>query len=1162
MYRDHKTIIDETGGNDLYLIVGLLEFSDPGDPKNLFRAPLVLLPVRLSQVGTRGRGGRIEYRLEYSGEAVEKNHSLSEKLRIDYGIELPDLVEDTLQDAYLKSVEAAISTFASKGWRVLRRMSVGLLSFAKLAMWRDLDPKNWPAERSLVSHLLIQRIIGGSAGDEDPPGQLREEYHVDHLDPTLAAPGFPLVTEADVSQYTAIVDAVNRDAGLVIEGPPGTGKSQTITNLIAIFIAQGKSVLLMAEKMAALRVVYDRLERAGLGTFCLQLHGHNTNKKEVLGDLAQRLALSGVATADVARKREDLKRLKSSLLDYSKRVSVVIGPARRPLFDAIWHVENIRCRLPPTADALAAELAPDITAAPDEERFERLKRTLDNLGIEWGAMPGEARDAYAGMSPHQYREAMRLRAEESFKSLLDAIKLAQDQLGQLNLLRQAPFAGSVRCLFEVGAAATDRPIEALPATTPSDFVVRALRDGNLVRVRMQLDQIDQLIDQVRQIDQTFDYRAPDMAAKTVRARLCAASLMVKRTSAETRLSDLMRDQENYSGVLDAMQMLPQSAAPILGLSGRVARTTEEFDAGLADVSDLTKGPDLLLLHARPSLARDIAMVLLEKALAIAKELDEERQRLTRQFVLARDADADAIDHVAETIARNTGAFAIFSADYRSARRAVKALLVGGGRYRRDPAFISDLRACANHLRQCVAFVEDRDFKATFGGLFAGQKTDWNILRSCIEVAQGFKRRCGSVAANALLADWEGHLERMRNAATETRRNLTVIAAWFTKYGDEGGLATRPVAEIHAALLPAVTELQTTRSFLCSGWCSSEVSLANLIKACDGFLSAKKLESALADSAVVKNVVGAEWMGATTRVDLLRLGLDWADSATKETATEPTLLACFVSDYGGLDSGRMQAFRACAKTFLGTANAHLREMELFGELDVRLWIGFDSQLAALADKTRLRASQLDHLPAYGRWVVARRSVREAGLGTIIEFVADGRLLPNCCADFSEYPLYYRDIQNAMESDEELRMFARAGHENLRKKFSDLDKEILRINAAELRANQSARHVPRGNGAGSPSQYTESSLIRNEIGKQKRHIPIRQLMSRARLAVRALKPCFLMSPLSVARYLDAASGGTPVCSPRISKPRLTSREEIGAKLRSSWPTSFATSSAGRR
>ncbi|HTF68042.1 MAG TPA: AAA domain-containing protein, partial [Edaphobacter sp.] len=134
-------------------------------------------------------------------------------------------------------------------WSIRRHVTLALLSFGKLLMYRDLDPKTWPAGQRIAQHPLVRELFEGS---KNPDIALAEEYPIDA--PELVKDVPHLIRDADSSQHSALVHAL-RGQNLVIEGPPGTGKSQTITNLIAAVLAKGKTVLFVAEKLAALEVV-------------------------------------------------------------------------------------------------------------------------------------------------------------------------------------------------------------------------------------------------------------------------------------------------------------------------------------------------------------------------------------------------------------------------------------------------------------------------------------------------------------------------------------------------------------------------------------------------------------------------------------------------------------------------------------------------------------------------------------------------------------------------------------------------------------------------------------------------------------------------------------------------------------------------------------------
>jgi hypothetical protein len=162
---------------------------------------------------------------------------------------------------------------------VLDEAALGTFNFQKLAMWRDLD-----GTRDLIAASAVCRAV---AGDPDARMRLRppsELPRADDLDRVAPPASVYHVLDTDSSQHEAIA-AVTGGASLVLDGPPGTGKSQTIANLIAEYLAAGKSVLFVSEKAAALDVVHRRLQDRRLGDFCLACHSHKADKREVVAEL-------------------------------------------------------------------------------------------------------------------------------------------------------------------------------------------------------------------------------------------------------------------------------------------------------------------------------------------------------------------------------------------------------------------------------------------------------------------------------------------------------------------------------------------------------------------------------------------------------------------------------------------------------------------------------------------------------------------------------------------------------------------------------------------------------------------------------------------------------------------------------------------------------------
>lgn len=298
---DAKTAEEEQGLNILYLAMGFLQWRESSSSETPREAPLILLPVQLI------RNERTStYDILCRDDDIATNLPLQQRLRTDFGILLPEIEEgeDWKPSDYFAQVRDAIS--GQPGWALdADGMQLGFFSFAKLLMHRDLDPATWPegafAENDLLRGLLTE-------GFEAPMPIFGPD---DRLDDILDPAEIVQVIDADASQ-TKVIEEVRRGASLVVQGPPGTGKSQTITNLIAAAAHDGKTVLFVAEKMAALSVVHDRLVRAGLRDICLELHSRTANKKALAQELGRTLMASAQAlpgTPDPARLRSTRDRL-------------------------------------------------------------------------------------------------------------------------------------------------------------------------------------------------------------------------------------------------------------------------------------------------------------------------------------------------------------------------------------------------------------------------------------------------------------------------------------------------------------------------------------------------------------------------------------------------------------------------------------------------------------------------------------------------------------------------------------------------------------------------------------------------------------------------------------------------------------------------------------
>lgn len=291
LYRKARTDLEEGGTNTLYLALGFLKWKKSATEDKIYRAPLVLLPVKLERRSALSGVVMVQHEDE-----PRFNLTLLELLRQDFDLSIPGLEGELPKDEQGIDVELIWRTIRSAvrempGFEVVHDVVVGTFSFAKYLMWKDLVDRADLLKESPVVRQIIERSGGDGFGDREAfPKSGDLDIQVDPAELFTPLP-------ADSSQIAAIV-ASARGHSFVLDGPPGCGKSQTIANMIAHNLALGRRVLFVAEKRAALEVVQRRLTDKELGPFCLELHSAKATKSAVLRQLDQAWSTRDELTAE------------------------------------------------------------------------------------------------------------------------------------------------------------------------------------------------------------------------------------------------------------------------------------------------------------------------------------------------------------------------------------------------------------------------------------------------------------------------------------------------------------------------------------------------------------------------------------------------------------------------------------------------------------------------------------------------------------------------------------------------------------------------------------------------------------------------------------------------------------------------------------------------
>lgn len=355
-----RTYRQETGANNLFLAIGMLSWNFKGQP---LKSPLVLVPVRIERVA---KSAEFRITLDDTGESTP-NFSLLEKLRRELGIELPEMwapiqdqsgidIKETFRKLQGSLIEAGVS-----GFHVTEEVHLAILQFSKFRLWKDLD-EHWEefTNNPVVNHLALQ----AHEVFDDPV----KEPNYEDLDELLL--GCPL--PADGSQLRAISHAI-AGRSFVLEGPPGTGKSQTITNMLARAMVEGKKVLFVAEKAQALSVVKNRLDSVGLGALTLDVHEKSSSPAQIK---AQILAALDASVSFEAGKVEDTRRTLDAshqlLTQYAEKASRK-NAAGLSLYEALNDALEPREGIPPLS------IPDELVATSSEERLASLREATRNI---------------------------------------------------------------------------------------------------------------------------------------------------------------------------------------------------------------------------------------------------------------------------------------------------------------------------------------------------------------------------------------------------------------------------------------------------------------------------------------------------------------------------------------------------------------------------------------------------------------------------------------------------------------------------------------------------------------------------------------------------------------------------------------------------------------
>lgn len=1081
-----NTWVQETGLNVLQAAFGCLEWAPPNETRHSF-SPLVLLPLSMER--SKGPSGAI-YKLRGAGEPAEMNHVLAEKLRLEHGVELPTFEGGSIE-AYLETVADAAPP--GLAWRVRRYVTIGVFPSSRMAMYHDLDTS---AEDFAIND-AVSTLLGGtpSSGAESP---FAPEYEVDapHIEAKVAG----LVSDADSSQFSVLVDLAE-NKNLAVEGPPGTGKSQTIVNAIAAAMGEGKKVLFVAEKTAALNVVRSRLEALGLGEFLLPLQAERASRDQVVQSLRDRLELGTVVTRSNHEKHKALfQQSRAEIDEYIQLLNERFAESDMSVRDVLTKA---------AASAPVLEALPQTARRPQvssagtytKDSIEHLKEKAEYLESVWRSAQ-EAEWFWQGCQPAVLTRVF-------VESLLERVRGVAEVFEDLVEKRRS---------LEAFDCPADLPLEEIKRLGPAVAALSAEAYPDIDRLRDASvpDRLSDLKTAIDALERHLSRRSKLSEAVTDPDR---AGLPAELE----RLAELCLDHDFESASPEAISELVEKDRRVL--DGLTAKATE-VKAFLEEVPELgaydgakinraralVEGMPPGVLALRATIPHDPAnLAPLEGAAANSRALRADRERLSHLFDLGQRIRSAEVAKAAATL-RSAGFLARFGADFRTAKTLFRQITQRPSAAFKPAAAARELSELADWKRKVEMLENDSVIAAACGEKFQGLDTDFDSILALFGFYQRVDEELPGIDQRALR-------RFLKSADSDLLHELPEpgIGSRYSLSEIDRELDER--AQLLGEQEKAASEIDTLAAQLRE---PSQVSQKRLT------ILAAEVEAYQTERDGLNDLAVCRWMGALTgSIDQslieLRKILKGAELA----------VAC-----GPFKAQALEAVRS------NTADSLVTLFDAIDELTAKANEALEAvcsdagiEPARFADLTPDEAAQALKLASadsegfmlHARVQDAVQPFRDLGLGWFIDdLLAESRGL-NDLSEAVEAMLFQAfAIELSERYGPELRRFTGQYLDDAREKFAKRDRKQI-ISAREFLAQRIANTArpPSGRDHGRVSEYTQLGLIRHECSKSKRHVSVRELVKRAGDAMQELKPCWMMSPLAVAQYIPKGSLKFDLC-----------------------------------
>lgn len=1091
---------EEQGINILYLSFGFIEWRDgKGASANTIRSPLILVPVTLVLDSLNS-----PYTITKHEDDIVLNPTLVYYFKTEYGIDLPSYDADKLSlDDYLKELEIIAD---QRGWRIIREASLGLLSFLKITMYNDLLQN----EDRIKSNPVIRAL----AGDSDEANDIPDELHTFELD-SISTSDCYQVMSADSSQQDAILYSRN-NISYVMQGPPGTGKSQTITNIIAEALADGKKVLFVSEKMAALQVVYRRLQDAHLGDFCLPLHSYKANKKEILEQIGANLKLKQPKVKDSAiNNLEELLAIRNELNDYAAELHELNPQLNLSCYEVYSKLEKVS-DAPSVIFNFNDPL--EVTQAGLQSYLNALKeysQSVERLNFLVKNNPWEGLNSR--VTGYEYTEQMRTELSALNDGLavltevMDGISECADLSAVLEYPSLAVLAADLKKLSEL----PEMPDSWVDPNKVSRYLHEA-REAKSLCVRRHL--LKNEIGKVFNVDiYRYDYNGWKETILTAADNFSNMPLIVDRTP-DYFVSNVTELISVFKGLKEKLCTAQKASADISSALGFDITLNAGDQKILTDVFSVMKENVFL---SPKWFAADISKIRhqVNEAKKNAAELRLYKQQLLSEWEpeILSLAYASMLQRYKTDY---TGIFKVFRSQYHRDKKQLRGLSRNIIKDISDDAAVSLLKKLKAYHDVEKWFDDNKTALSEICYMYYdGVSSDWDAVLTGlnnVEKLNGiFKDGVPELLRDIMSADHKTKTEALSHMCAVVSDSLKCIAessdnAHISLNMNSLGLDYHDTIVLFDKYISELEIISEKKNTLAPYLNNVDEPIDKIYAIIEKLNDYEKVSNEMYSRATkYEEIFGRFYAGEDTDWDTIVALFD------KVTELQESVLYDVLRPLFSVSEFRKHELSAIATQIVDIferCNVHYNWVNEQFSADGCQGV---TSFAMLARRTVERLENIDMLDKWIDFVEAKDKCKECGLADLVDKLEAQDIYKDIDKVFLKG--FYRAWLGAVYvRSASLRRFRRNAHDERIKKFVELDD--LQLIIAQMRIREKLiEKLPSVNRLLKATD--ELAILNKELGKKRNIMPLRKLFRQIPNLLMKLKPCLMMSPLSVSYFLEA-------------------------------------------